>query len=165
MATIIPGTDATINATTIEGQLYQLVHWININEAFSGGNNNRFSLTKGEDGIATSAFTLEGSLSRDSITGVASSIPTSYLVSAPFLLGSPAGTIKGVTFSEYFIEAILYALIWQGNISKNPQRVNGVSLSFDYTTGVYSGSLSLPYATTLSSSGTISEVAIEWLLT
>jgi hypothetical protein len=104
MATITPGTSATINASTIEGQLYQLIHWININEAFAGGNNNRFSLTKGEDGIASSAFTLEGSLSRDPATSIITSVPNSYLIDTLFSPGAPAGTIKGTTFSEYFID-------------------------------------------------------------
>lgn len=164
MAIITPGTAATINATTIEGQLFQLVHLINSAEAIAGGDSNKFSLTKGEDGTLTSDFTLDGQLIYDSVSGKLSESAIVYLASTTFTAGTTTGTIKGATLSQYFIDACQYAIMLQSNTTKNPQNAVGVMLSFDYTTATYSGSLSLPYTTSISNGG-VTESAIEWLLT
>jgi hypothetical protein len=165
MAVITAGTAGTINATTIEGQLFQLVHWINSVEALAGGDSNKFSLSKGDNGLLDSGFTLDGQLTYNSVTGIFTESPMPYLSSAIFLPGTILGTIKGASFSEYFINACLYALVWQRNIAKNTQRVIGVNLDFNYETSVFSGKLSLPYTSTIDTGGVISESAIEWLLT
>ena len=165
MATITPGTGATINATTIEGQLFQLLHFINNAESIAGGDFNNFSLEKSEDGILTSAFTLSGQFLYTPATGIYTESTTPYLASTAFTAGSPLGTIKGTTLAQYFIDAISYALVWQKNVTKNPQKVTGVQMTFDYSLCTFSGNLSLPYATSLGANGTISENATEWLIT
>ncbi len=165
MATITPGTGATINAPTIEGQLFQLIHFINNAEAIAGGDSNKFSLDKNEDGILTSAFTLSGQFIYTPATGVFTASALPYLSSATFNAGNPLGTIKGTTLAQYFIDAISYAIVWQKNVLKNPRKVVGATLKFDYTTDTYSGNLSLPYSTLLGAGGAISETAVEWLLT
>jgi len=165
MATITPGTGATINALTIEGQLFQLVHFINSAESIAGGDSNRFSLEKSEDGILTSAFTLDGQFLYTSATGIYTDNATPYLASTTFTAGSPLGTIKGATLAQYFVDAISYALVWQKNVAKNPQKVTGVQMSFDFSTCTYSGNLSLPYASSLGAGGIVSESATEWLMT
>ena len=166
MATITAGTGATINAPTIEGQLFQLVHFINNAEAGAGGDVNKFSLDKSEDGILTSTFSLDGQLIYTPDTGVFTESALPYLASTVFTAGDPLGTIKATTLAQYFIDAMKYAVVWQKNTAtKNPQKVTGAALDFDFATWTYSGSLSLPYATLLGSNGTISETATEWLLT
>lgn len=165
MASITPGTGATINAPSIEGQLFQLIHFINNAEAIAGGDFNNFSLEKSEDGILTSSFTLAGQYLYTPATGVYAESATPYLASTPFTAGTPAGTIKGITLAQYFVDAVSYALVWQKNTIKNPQKVTGVQMSFDYQNCIFSGSLSLPYATFLGVSGAVSESATEWLIT
>ncbi|WP_341730868.1 hypothetical protein [Microcoleus sp. EPA2] len=165
MATVTPGTGSTINATTIEGQLFQLLHLINASEAAVGSGDNKFSLDKSEEGILTSTFTLPGQIVYTPATGVFVESPLPYLTTVTFSAGSPVGTIKSTTFSAYFIECCLYLLTWQRNGAKNPQKVTGITLDFDWTEATYSGSLSLPYATVLGNNGAISESATEWLLT
>lgn len=165
MAIITPGTGATINALTIEGQLFQLIHFINSAESIAGGDFNNFSLEKSEDGILTSAFTLAGQFLYTSATGVYLESATPYLASTAFTAGSPLGTIKGTTLAQYFVDTISYALVWQKNVAKNPQKVTGVQMSFDYSQCTYSGNLSLPYASSLGTNGAISETATEWLIT
>ncbi|MEG4572647.1 hypothetical protein QUA56_08075 [Microcoleus sp. N3A4] len=165
MATITAGTAATINATTIEGQLFQLIHFINNAEAIAGGDSNKFSLDKSEDGILTSTFSLEGQLIYTSSTGIFTESALPYLASTAFTPGSTLGTIKSATLAQYFIDAMKYAIVWQRNVMKNPQKVSGVALDFDFSTAMYSGSLSLPYASSLGSNGAIAESATEWLLT
>lgn len=164
MAAITPGSGATINALTIEGQLFQLIHWINNAEAIAGGDANKFSLSKDDDAILTSSFTLAGQFIYTPATGAFAESAMPYLPSAPFNPGSPLGTIKGDTLAQYFIDAMSYALVWQNNLTKNPQKLTGVQLDFDYQTLIYTGSLSLPFVTTLTTNG-ITEVATEWLLT
>jgi len=165
MAIITPGTGATINALTIEGQLFQLVHFINSAESIAGGDFNNFSLEKSEDGLLTCAFTLSGQFLFTPATGIYTESATPYLASTSFLPGSPLGTIKGTTLAQYFIDAMSYALVWQKNVTKNPQKVTGVQMSFDYSLCTYTGNLSLPYATALGAGGIISESATEWLIT
>jgi len=165
MATITAGTGATINAPTIEGQLFQLLHFINNAESIAGGDFNKFSLEKDEDGILTSAFTLDGQFLYTPATGVYFATATPYLASTAFTAGNPLGTIKGTTLAQYFIDAISYALVWQKNVSKNPQKVTGVQTTFDFSTCTYSGNLSLPYASSLGANGIVSESATEWLIT
>ena len=164
MATITAGVGATINAATIEGQLFQLVHWINNAEAISGGDSNNFSLSKA-DGLMESSFTLDGQLVYIPATGKVNESPLPYLPSQAFTAGTALGTFKSVTFSEYFVDALLYMITWQRNTTKNTQQIQAANLTFDFATAKYSGSLSLPYSSVLSTNGTIVETAIEWLLT
>jgi hypothetical protein len=165
MATVTPGTGSTISATTIEGQLFQLCHFINSLESNTSGGENKFSLDKSEDGILSSTFTLQGQLTYTAATGLFAEGALPYYSTATFNAGNPLGTIKSTTLAQYFIDCCLYALVLQRNKAKNPQQVTGVTLDFDFTEGVYSGSLSLPYSTTLGSGGIVTETATEWLLT
>jgi hypothetical protein len=164
MATITPGTGATINAPTIEGQLFQLIHWINNAEAISGGDNNKFSLSK-TDGLMESTFTLDGQLIYVPTTGKVNESPLPYLASQSFSAGTTLGTFKSTIFSEYFVDVLLYMITWQRNTIKNTQQIQAANLSFDFATAKYSGSLSLPFFSVLGVNGTITETAIEWLLT
>lgn len=166
MATITPGTGATINATTIEGQLFQLVHWINNTEATAGGNDSKFSLSKGEDGLLESTFTLDGQLTYTPATGLTAEAALPYLSAVTFNAGNPLGTIKGTTFAQYFLDCCLYAIVWQRQTNtKNPQKLTGVTLDFDFAEAKYSGKVSLPYISVIGAGGVVSETAIEWLVT
>jgi hypothetical protein len=163
MAIVTPGTGATITASTIEGQLFQLVHFINSAEAVSALYNT-FSLSKGEDGTMESTFSLAGTFSIASDSSSFLELPSPYLTTVPFTPGATIGTIKGSILSEYFVNACKHALVLQRNAVKNPQKITGIELAFDFTSATYSGKLSLPYSTSISANGAISEIAIEWLL-
>lgn len=164
MATITAGTGGTITATTIEGQLFQLIHWINNAEQIAGGDSNKFSLNKDDAGIMTSSFTLDGQFLYTGASGTFAESAIPYLATTVFNAGNPLGTFKGTNFAQYFIDAMSYALVWQNNLTKNQNKLVGVQLNFDYQTLTYTGSLSLPYITVLSGGG-ITETASEWLLT
>lgn len=166
MAAITAGTGATTTASTIEGQLFQLAHWVNNAEATAGGNENKFSLSKGEDGLLECTFTLDGQLTYTPATGIVTESALPYLTSTAFNAGNPLGTIKGTTFAQYFIDCCLYAIVWQRQTNtKNPQKLTGVTLDFDFVAASYSGKLSLPYASVIGAGGIVSETAIEWLVT
>jgi|AGSF01.1.fsa_nt_gi hypothetical protein len=163
MAIVTPGTGATITASTIEGQLFQLVHFINNAEAVSAIYNT-FSLSKGEDGTMESAFSLTGTFSIALDGSSFLELPSPYLTTVPFTPGTTIGTIKGDILSEYFINACKYALVLQRNAAKNPQKITGIELTFDFTSATYAGKISLPYASSIGVNGSISEIATEWLL-
>jgi hypothetical protein len=164
MAVITPGTGSTITATTIEGQLFQLIHWINNAEAVTGGGNNKFTLDKNDENFLTSSFTLDGQFVYTPTSGIYTESTVPFLPASAFNPGSPLGTIKGATFAQYFIDAMSYGIVWQSNLTKNPQRIAGLQMKFDYKTLIYTGELSLPYVTILSAAGIV-ETATEWLLT
>lgn len=164
MATITAGTGGTITSTTIEGQLFQLVHWINNAEQVAGGDNNKFSLNKDDAGIMTSSFTLSGQFLYTPASGTFAESAIPYLSTTVFNAGNPLGTIKGTTFAQYFVDCMSYAIVWQNNLTKNQNKLIGVQMNFDYQTLTFTGSLSLPYITILSANG-ITETASEWLLT
>lgn len=162
MAIITTGVGATITASTIEGQLFQLVHFINTAETVSAIYNT-FSLLKGENGIMESTFSLNGTFSIATDGNSFLELPSPYLATVTFSPGT-GGTIKGDTLSEYFVNCCKHALVLQRSAAKNPQKVMGVELSFDFTSATYAGKLSLPYASSIGVNGAISEIAIEWLL-
>lgn len=165
MATITPGTGSTINATTIEGQLWQLVHLYQNAERADTESTNRFESTKDDSFVMDGKFTIPGNLIWTPATGVFADVATPYLPNTTFNAGNPLGTIKSTTLSQYFIDVILYIITWQNNGSKNTQTLTNVTCTFNTNTRVYSGTFQLPYVTTIGAGGIISESATEWLLT
>jgi hypothetical protein len=165
MAVITPGTGSTINASTIEGQLWQLIHLYQNAERVDTESANRFESTKDDSFIMTGAFSIPGNLVWIPATGtfVESAIP--YLPATIFNAGNPLGTIKATTLSQYFIDCILYTIAWQNNGTKNTQALANIKCKFDMNTRTYSGTFSLPYITVVGAGGIISESATEWLLT
>lgn len=162
MATVTPGSSSTINATTIEGQLWQLVHLIN--SAEKGLTAQRFNVTKSDEQILECDFTLPGTVSYNSSTGIFSETAAAYLPTLTFNAGS-GGTIKAVTLSQYFIDVVQYIIYWQNQSAKNPNNLTNCTLKFDYNSLEYSGSITLPYASAIGVNGAITENATEWLLT
>ncbi|MEG4855696.1 hypothetical protein QUB10_33155, partial [Microcoleus sp. B5-D4] len=76
MATVIPGISSTVNATTIEGQSWQLVHLIN--SAEKGLTAQRFNLTKSDEQILEGDFTIPGTVTYDDLTGIFSDSAAPY---------------------------------------------------------------------------------------
>ncbi|MEG4028145.1 MULTISPECIES: hypothetical protein [unclassified Microcoleus] len=163
MATVTAGTSATINATTIEGQLWQLIHLIN--SAEKGLATQRFNITKSDDFILEGDFTLPGSVAYNASTGIFSDSAELYLPTLTFSAGSPTGTIKSTTLSQYFIDVVNYIVFWQNQNSKNPNSLTNCTLNFDYNSLEYSGRIILPYAVSMGANGSIIESATEWLIT
>ncbi|MEG5048583.1 hypothetical protein [Microcoleus sp. B4-C1] len=163
MAIITPGTGATINATTVEGQLWQLTHLINNAERDLA--TQRLNVTKSDDFILQGDFTMPGQIVYDDATGIFTNTATPYLPELTFTHGSPVGTIKGTTLSQYFIDVVSYIVNWQNKKDKNPNSLTNCNLSFDYNAQRYSGSIILPYTVMIGTNGSIVETAIEWLTT
>jgi len=163
MATVTAGTNATVNATTIEGQAWQLAHLIN--SAEKGLATQRFNLTKSDDLILEGDFTIPGAVAYDVSTGKFSNSAASYLPAITFSAGSPVGTIKSTTLSQYFIDVISYIIYWQNQSAKNPNSLTNCTLSFDWNSLEYAGRIVLPYTSIMGANGSIVETATEWLTT
>jgi hypothetical protein len=165
MATITPGTGSTINATTIEGQLWQLIHLYQNAERVDTSSTNRIESSKDDTFNMSGTFKLPGQLTFNSTSGIFTEAAIPYLPATPFLPGSPLGTIKATTLSQYFIDVIMYLITWQNNGLKNTQGLKNIACKFDYNTMEFSGTFNLPYVVTIGAGGITSESAVEWLLT
>jgi len=163
MATVTAGSGETANATTIEGKLFQVTHLIN--SAEKGLAAQRLNITKSDDLILEGDFTIPGTVTYNASTGVFSIAAAPYLPTLPFSAGSPVGTIKATTLSQYFIDVISYIVHWQNQSAKNPNSLTNCTLSFDYNSLEYVGRIILPYTSTLGQNGSIIETATEWLIT
>jgi hypothetical protein len=163
MATVTAGTGETANATTIEGKLFQLAHLIN--SAEKGLATQRFNISKNDDFILEGDFTIPGKVTYTPSTGIFSPNAEPYLSTLAFTAGSPVGTIKALTLSQYFIDVVSYIIQWQNQPAKNPNSLTNCTLSFDYNSLEYVGRIILPYTSTLGQNGSIIETATEWLTT
>jgi len=163
MATVTAGTNSTINAANIEGQLWQLAHLIN--SAEKGLATQRLTITKSDDLILEGDFTIPGSVTYNTSTGLFSVAAAPYLPTLTFSAGSPVGTIKSTILSQYFIDVISYIVHWQNQPAKNPNSLTNCTLSFDYNSLEYSGRIILPYSSSMGTNGSIIETATEWLTT
>src|SRR6476620_1805856 len=163
MATITAGTNSTINGDKIETQLWQVIHLIN--SAEKGLATQRFNISKSDDFILEGDFTIPGKVTYNSSTGTFSLSAKPYLSTLTFSAGSPVGTIKATTLSQYFIDVISYIIHWQNQPAKNPNSLTNCTLSFDYNSLEYSGRIILPYSSSMGTNGSIIETATEWLTT
>lgn len=162
MATITPGSGGTINATTIEGQLWQLIHLIN--NAERGLSEQRIVTSKSDDFILSGDFTMPAVITFAVGTGVFTESAAPYLPTTTFAVGT-GGTITGATLSQYFIDVVKYVIAWQNTPAKNTQALTNVTLSLDFSALEYRGTINLPYTTTIGTGGAIAETATEWLIT
>ena len=163
MATITAGTNSTVNGDKIETQLWQLVHLIN--SAEKGLATQRFNISKNDDFILEGDFTIPGKITYNASTGTFTSSAEPYLSALTFSAGSPVGTIKSATLSQYFIDVVNYIINWQNQPTKNPNNLTNCTLSFDYNSLEYTGRIILPYISALGQNGEIVEKATEWLVT
>lgn len=164
MANITAGTNATLGASKIEQQFYDIIHFIQNAERLSN-EEEKFTATKDDTFRMTGSFKLPGKLNYNSSTGLFSVTAEPYLSTVTFSSGNPSGTIKGVTLSQYFIDLCQYIIYWQLQSSKNPQSQYNVSLNYNYGANEFNGEFSLPYTVSLQSGGGIIETATEWLVT
>ncbi len=163
MATITPGTGGTINATTIEGQVWQLLHLIQNGERST--EEERFTFAKDDTFIMTGNWSLPATFTRDIVTGLFTDTAAPYQPGGIVFTPGTNPTIKGLSLSQYFLDCIKYVMIWQNSGVKNPQTLKRFSLIFNADNLEYSGTFQIPYTAVLGAGGGISESATEWLIT
>jgi hypothetical protein len=164
MADIVAGTGGTFNGTSIEKTLFQSLHFIQ-NAERTSTEEERFSFTKDDTFRMKGSFTLPGKINYVSTTGLFTITAEPYLSSMVFTPGSPVGTIKSITLSQFFIDTCQYIILWQQNQTKNPNSQYNLSMSFDYSALKFMGEFNLPYTSVLTSAGAVIETATDWLLT
>lgn len=163
MATVTAGTNSTVNGTSIESQLFQLVEIIDFAE--KGLATQRFSVNKNDDFILEGDFTIPGKVTYNASAGTFTPSAEPYLSTLTFSAGSPVGTIKLLTLSQYFIDVVSYIVQWQNTQAKNPNSLTNCTLTFDYNSLEYTGRIILPYSSTMGTNGSIIQTATEWLVT
>jgi hypothetical protein len=163
MADITPGSGGTFSATSIEKTLFQAIHFIQVAEK-SATEEERFSASKDDTFRMKGSFTLPGKLNRDNVTGVFTVTAEPYLPAVQFSAGT-GGTIKGSTFSQFFVDVCQFIIFNQRIEAKNPNSQYNVSMIFDYSANKFSGEFDIPYTTSLSANGAIIETATDWLVT
>lgn len=161
MAAITAPLGGTTNATTIEGQIWQLAHWADSAERLLT-TESLFSLTK-DAFVGTCEFRLPSLLSFDNLTGVFA-LSAGVYVPATFTPGT-GGTIKATSFSQFFLDTVFYLVNWQAQLAKNPQGIKNVSLTLDPVSKEWNGTIKMPYISVIGEAGSVTETATEWLAT
>ncbi|MEG4427076.1 MULTISPECIES: hypothetical protein [unclassified Microcoleus] len=164
MANIISGINGTFSGGKLERELWQAIHYIQNGERLSD-QTERFSFGKDDTFNLTGDFTIPGAIMWDASLGLFSEVALPYLANLAFTPGSPTGTFKATTLSQYFIDLIKYSIVKQNSQQTIPTGLKNITLEFDYNNLVFSGSVKLPYTTELSNDGAIIERATEWIVT
>ncbi|MEG4058552.1 MULTISPECIES: hypothetical protein [unclassified Microcoleus] len=165
MAVIVSGTDETFTGTKLEDKLWQAIHHIQNGEKLITDSTERFNVSKDDTFNLTGDFTLPGALVWNESTATFKEEATPYLSSLAFTPGSPSGTFKATTLSQYFIDLIKYCIMKQNLQATTPAGLKNVTLEFDYNLLLFSGTFKLPYTVELSADGAIIERAVEWIVT
>jgi hypothetical protein len=161
MAVITPPSGGTTNATTIEGQIWQLAHWADSAERLLT-TASLFTLTK-DSFVGKCEFKLPSLLSFNASTGLFTM--TADVYSPGVFTPGTGGTIKATTFAQFFLDTVLYMVNWQGQQVKNPQGIRYVALSLNPVSKEWTGTVDMPYISALGTSGGVIETATEWLAT
>lgn len=147
MATIIPGTDATLTSTTAEGQLWQWINFVQRAEANLSINTLAENRITGSLDIDTGIFSGNWSLPCTLVINSDGSqriTANDYLTGVTFSSGDPKGTFKSVGWGNYGLELIEYIINLQ--LLANPAvRTPNITASFNSNSRTYSGNFRLPF--------------------
>lgn len=167
MATITPGTGATISSTTAEGQALAALLYLQQRESNTVANPNA------EDRISasfdTDLLTFAGQYQLPATQAINGSgqlviAAGNYLNGGTFTAGT-GGTFKSGTIEAYCLECLMYLQFLELQSAKNPSNRNYVTGTFNADNQIYSGGFSLPVSYSLGAGGAVSFVAVEYLLT
>ena len=167
MARVIPGTNGTIKALTIEGQLQEICMYLRLGQSSSTNNPNQIenvvSVSHSPDTLSFGASFSFGVNQLINNTGQITYSAVDYLTGLTFTPGEN-GTFKSTTAAGYFLEALIYAQNLERQATKNPTNRNGVSGTFNSDNTIFSGSLDLPILVSVEPTGEIKYTADEYLL-
>ena len=166
MATITPGTGATIISATAEGQLHEIMNLLRIQEKDVTKNPSAFQNIAGD--YSTVGDSYNGSFDvpvtyQDTGAGTRQIIGNEYLTGVTFSSGT-GGTFKSSTPVSYFIEVIMYLQDLEANTTKNPNGRNFVTGTYSSDNKRFTGSVTLPVKQ-LITDGHVCFEALEYLTT
>lgn len=168
MATIIPGSSATLKSTTAESQLHELCAYLEIGESIFSRNNPNAPV----DNIVGNHFQNNGTYTANFTLPVQQLInaegqiiysATDYISNLIFTPGT-GGTFKSSTAAGYLIEIVIYIQNLERNSTTNPENRNYVSGTFNSDSTIFSGSISLPIVMSLDDQGRVVYTAREYLV-
>lgn len=167
MATITPGTGATIAATTAEGQAFQIFQWWQMQEENLQINPLEQEYFVGNKNTDTGNKFFEGTwkIPVTFVPGSSLILTAVDLYSlAPFTPGTPLGTFVGSTAAAYTLHLIFWLISRQKNSAYNPDQFDYISAKYDAKTGFCEGTFNLPYTTSLLANGATQDMARPYLL-
>lgn len=167
MATLTPGDGATIKSNTIEGVLQELCTYLQIGEFSAINNPNGLNNIVGTHLQDSKGFTCNYTIPvRQELNTLGQIVYSAvdYLTDLTFTPGT-GGTFKSTTCAGYLMEAIIYCQNLEQNVSKNPNRENNITGTFNSDSTVFSGTIDLPVSVSINAAGQIIYIADEYLLT
>lgn len=148
MATITPGTGATVQSPTIEGQFVQLIEYFQVLEA--SGTTNYFSGNYDSDSLKFSGnFKIPVVLASNAMTY---SGDTDNFLTGTFTPGT-GGTFNAPLALNYFLQVLAQIHRWQNDSAKNPNKNNFVNSSLNLNSNQISGNFDLPLTRTITATG------------
>jgi hypothetical protein len=168
MATITPGTGGTLKSTTAEGVLVEalILQKINENDATKNPSTTIDNISVSIDldtQILSGSWTLPVTRTITT-TGRVEFTASEYLTGVTFAAGT-GGTFKSTSNPGVIQECAEYLQILEANTAKNTQGKNNVTGNYSTDGLTYTGSLNISITPTLDTTGKLSVVAVEYLLT
>lgn len=165
MTTVNPGTGGTLKAVKAEGMLLELLTFIKLQELQPSRNpNNRtnvnISYNLGTQ-LANISFTIDA-VPQINTSGQMITVAGTYLQNTGFIRGT-SGTFVSTTPEACLIELLSFIQIRENDPTKNINNENNIAFTFDADRSVFSGSITLPIDTSISTNGNIAVAAREYL--
>jgi hypothetical protein len=165
MATVTPGENATVQATTGEGQAFQVLQWWQLQEENEAINPNGEEYFTGSKNTDTNNKFFEGTWK---IPANFSPAPLTMTAIEAYqgLIFSPGtgGTFTAPTPMAYALEVLLWLVYKEKDSNSNPDRFNYITARYDANSRIWEGTFKLPYQTTLLPNGGTQDTARTYLL-
>lgn len=147
MATITPGTNATIQSNKLEFHLLETLLTLQIYESNPTFNPSKKDCLQGSYNINTGSFDCTFKIRGDfyiNSQGEPVTSVTNYLLGVAFTPGNPVGTFKSITLPAYFIEVVMYCERLENDVASNTSGQSRVVLTNDIEEHEISGTIKLP---------------------
>jgi hypothetical protein len=152
---LTPGTNGTLKSTTLEGAIIELAVFLNnselnttINTASANNISPSFSL---DNSAFLTSFNIPATQTVNS-DGTVKISATEYLTGTGYVPGT-GGTLESTTPVAAFLELVTLATDAQADPTHNSSGITNITSSYDTNNAVFTGSITLPIAASLDSSG------------
>jgi hypothetical protein len=164
MTVVTPGTNGTLKKATAEGQLLELITFLQLAEANTAKNPNARNFVSGTFNIDSLVFS--GSFNFPVITtvlaGQISVGASEYLNNHGFTAGT-GGTFISDNPAQHLLEIATFLQNREADTLFNPQGLNNISTTIDGDSGIFSGTISLNLEMLLTAEGKTEFSAKEYL--
>lgn len=168
MAAIAPGLSGTFKQRTIEGRLLESLLFVVLSESNERTNPENLTTVRGSFDSEKMLFvgsyaipTIESSDKEGNLVLKAKN----HLQGLSIDPGLDNPTFRSTRPEAYVLEVLKRVQDWERNPGKNPRMSKNVTGNYDSDLQLYSGTFAIPVQMGLSSDGTISIFAVEYLET